>query len=183
MTRNIQLQNTHIEYTLKTSRRAKRMRLNVYCDGSFVVTRPNGCSELIVEQFIARKADWVLTKLQAFKHFGAHEWQGDRVRFADYKHCAQHFVTERINHWNRFYNVRFNGVRVRNQKTRWGSCSSKRTLSFNYKILFLPPHAADYIIVHELCHLRELNHGPAFWRLVEQTVPNHKEVRNAYFLG
>ena len=62
-------------------------------------------------------------------------------------------------------------------KTRWGSCSKKGTLNFNYKIALLSPELRDYIIVHELCHLGEFNHSSKFWLLVEKTVPNYKTLR------
>ena len=84
------------------------------------------------------------------------------------------------------YGVKCGRVAMRNQKTRWGSCSKEGNLNFNYKIAFLPPELADYLIVHELCHLKEMNHLPRFWALVEQTIPNHKALRKEmrrYHLG
>jgi hypothetical protein len=60
---------------------------------------------------------------------------------------------------------------------RWGSCSKKGNLNFNYKIALLPQRHSDYVIVHELCHLREFNHSKKFWDLVEQAVPNHRALR------
>ncbi len=68
----------------------------------------------------------------------------------------------------------WNRVAIRNQRRCWGSCSANKNLNFNYKILFLPPHLADYIIVHELCHLTHLHHGKDFWDLVGEQVPNYK---------
>ena len=68
-------------------------------------------------------------------------------------------------------------VFIKNHKSRWGSCSTKGNLNFNYKIVLLPPEVADYIIVHELCHLREFNHSVRFWALVAEVVPNHLAVR------
>ena len=63
---------------------------------------------------------------------------------------------------------------IRNQRRCWGSCSSKKNLNFNYKIQFLPEHLADYIIVHEMCHLVELNHGQKFWDLVAAQIPEYE---------
>jgi len=84
-----------------------------------------------------------------------------------------------LEYFNTFYNFKWGRVTIRNQKTRWGSCSKKGNLNFNYKIALLKPSQADYIIVHELCHLKEFNHGKNFWSLVAQTIPDYKEVRSS----
>jgi len=89
---------------------------------------------------------------------------------------ARCLVENRINHFNKFYNFRINRIAIKNQKTRWGSCSSKRNLNFNYKIIYLTPEFADYLIVHELCHLGELNHSKRFWALVFKTIPDYDKI-------
>jgi predicted metal-dependent hydrolase len=74
------------------------------------------------------------------------------------------------------HDLLFRKVTVRGQKTRWGSCSSKGTISINYQLLFLDPELVNCVLIHELCHTRHLNHGPKFWELVEQFEPNHREL-------
>jgi predicted metal-dependent hydrolase len=83
-------------------------------------------------------------------------------------------VHAKLDHWNQLYNFTYNRVTIRNTRSRWGSCSSKKNLNFNYRILFLPPELQDYLIVHELCHLQEMNHAPQFWSLVAQQVPDYQ---------
>lgn len=95
--------------------------------------------------------------------------------YVAHKENARVLIHARLEHWNQFYNLSYNRVAIRNQRRCWGSCTSLRNLNFNYKILFLPEHLQDYIVVHELCHLAELNHGKAFWELVAQQVPAYKE--------
>ena len=95
--------------------------------------------------------------------------------YLEHKESARELIHARLEYWNQFYNFQYNRVAIRNQRRCWGSCTSLRNLNFNYKILFLPPHLQDYIIVHELCHLAELNHGRAFWTLVGQEIPTYKE--------
>lgn len=90
------------------------------------------------------------------------------------KESARALVLARLEHWNRFYGFSYNRVAIRNQKTCWGSCTSKKNLNFSYKLMFLPEHLMDYIIVHELCHLKELNHGKGFWDLVGESIPEYK---------
>lgn len=90
---------------------------------------------------------------------------------------ARALVHARLAHFAPMYGVELRKVFIKNHKSRWGSCSTKGNLNFNYKIVLLPPDVADYIIVHELCHLREFNHSARFWTLVAEVVPNHLVVR------
>ncbi|MDB5194853.1 MAG: putative metal-dependent hydrolase [Parcubacteria group bacterium] len=86
-------------------------------------------------------------------------------------------VTERVSYWSGVYGIPYGTISIRKQKTRWGSCSQAGNLSFNYRLGFLPLHLADYVIVHELCHIRQHNHSPAFWALVAQAIPHPKKLR------
>ena len=83
----------------------------------------------------------------------------------------------KANHFNNLYNFQFKKISIRNQKTRWGSCSKAGNLNFNFKIIFLPSHISDYIVIHELCHLKEMNHSKKFWNLVEKLLPNYLEIK------
>ena len=97
--------------------------------------------------------------------------------YLTHKEVARALVHARLSHYNQFYNFEFRRVAIRNQRRCWGSCTALKNLNFNYKLLFLPPELCDYIIVHELCHLEELNHSSRFWNLVAQTLPNYKSHR------
>jgi predicted metal-dependent hydrolase len=95
------------------------------------------------------------------------------VHYLQHKELARALVHKKLREWNRVYGFSYKRVAIRNTTRSWGSCTSLKNLNFSYKILFLPPHLQDYIIVHELCHLQELNHGPNFWHLVGEQVPNY----------
>ena len=97
--------------------------------------------------------------------------------FLKNKESARDFILSRLSYHNNFYNFKFNSVRIKNTKSRWGSCSTKKNLNFNYKLIFLPKELADYVIVHELCHLKQFNHSRAFWELVSKAIPDYKELR------
>jgi len=90
-------------------------------------------------------------------------------------------VHERVGHFLGHYGPRHGvaagKIAIRNQRSRWGSCSKKGNLNFNYKLVFLPPEVRDYVIVHELCHIKEFNHGRGFWALVAETIPEYKDLR------
>jgi len=94
--------------------------------------------------------------------------------YTQHKEAARALILVRLEHFNLHYKLKWNRVAIRNQRRCWGSCSSLKNLNFNYKILLLPPHLQDYIIVHELCHLVELNHGQHFWDLVGEQMPEYK---------
>ncbi len=100
-----------------------------------------------------------------------------KADYLRYKESAYRLVVDRLAYYNRLYKLSFNRIYIRNQKTRLGSCSMKRNLNFNYKILFLDKKTQDYIIVHELCHLKEFNHSKRFWSLVEKIFPDWRVIK------
>ena len=97
------------------------------------------------------------------------------------REAARALVAARLGHFMGHYGPRHGiapgSVAIRNQKSRWGSCSKKGNLNFNYKLVFLPPELRDYVIVHEICHIKEFNHGRGFWALVGEAVPQWKALR------
>lgn len=89
------------------------------------------------------------------------------------KEAARVRVHELLKKHNEYYGFTYHRVAIRDQRRRWGSCSSKGNLNFSYRILFLPLELQDYLVVHELCHLKEFHHGPTFWNLVAEQVPHY----------
>ncbi len=178
VTKKITLKNEKIEYTVRKHRQAKRLKLAISCDGNCVVTLPWYMSVASAENFVQQNAVWVLEKLKAMKKIGRNSLfaRHDHSEYLKLREYAREMVTKRLEKYNAIYGFNFNAVAIRNQKTRWGSCSSKGNLNFNYKIALLPQRHADYIIVHELCHLKEFNHGKRFWSLVAQTFPDYEKI-------
>lgn len=180
MQKEIEINNRKIVYTLRKSRKARRMRLTINCEGNLTVTLPNSLffGENLATKIIREKADWILDKLNYFqKNRNKYFCRSSRKEFLQSKEITRKFVLKKLEYFNQFYGFRFHKISIRNQKTRWGSCSKGGNLNFNYKIVFLPEKMADYIIVHELCHLGEFNHSKKFWKLVAKTVPNYKKIR------
>ncbi len=102
-----------------------------------------------------------------------------RRSYLTHKESARALITDRVIHFNKHYNLPLGKIAIRNQVSRWGSCSKKGNLNFNYKLLFLPAELRDYVIVHEICHVKEFNHGPNFWNLVGEVVPDHRAMNKA----
>ncbi len=104
----------------------------------------------------------------------------NRAAYLKYKEVARQLAKNRLAHYNAVYGFTVNRIAIKDSRSRWGSCSKKGNLNFSYKIALLPLDMADYVIVHELCHLGEFNHSQKFWDLVAQTVPNYKEIKNKF---
>ena len=173
-----------ISYTLRKSTRAKRMRISVLCEGKVLVTIPSRSffgfetSNKMVEAFIREKLGWIKSTLDKFSVLP--EWQKKKYTRKDYlnnKETVRSLVEERLGYFNQFYRLNWKRISIRDQKSRWGSCSRRGNLNFNYKLLWLPSDLQDYIVVHELCHLQELNHSKRFWTLVARALPEYNDLR------
>jgi predicted metal-dependent hydrolase len=97
--------------------------------------------------------------------------------YETHKEAARALVHARLAHFAELYQVSFKRVAIRNSRSRWGSCSAKGNLNFNYRLVLLPPHLVDYVVVHEVCHLKHFNHSPDFWAEVARTCPEWKRLR------
>ncbi|MBI4266978.1 MAG: M48 family metallopeptidase [Chloroflexi bacterium] len=92
-----------------------------------------------------------------------------------YRTRAAELITAKVAGWSQRLKVRCNRISIREQRTRWGSCSAKGNLSFNWKLLMAPEAVIDYVVIHELCHLKELNHSGKFWQFVASYCPGWRE--------
>jgi len=179
MRKYIELNKRKVPYTLNVSTRARSLRLSIYSDGGFVVTTPKFVSAGALKRFIVEKSQWILDKLDYFSTFAKH--QGIRYTKADFiknKEATRKLVEEKLVEYNKFYNFKWNKVSIKDQKTRWGSCSKNANLNFNYKLGLVPIRLAEYVVVHELCHLGQFNHSKDFWNLVAKSMPDYKVLRD-----
>jgi predicted metal-dependent hydrolase len=178
MIKTLAIQGNTIEYTQKISSRGRTLRLSIYHDGRVMLTVPKQANQMVVEKFLMDKSDWILKKVDySIKHPRIVLGGATASEFASHKDSARTLVQSRLTHFNQLYGFAWKSITIRNQSTRWGSCSKQGNLSFNYKIVQLPSELCDYIIVHELCHLKELNHSPKFWKQVERAMPAYKLLR------
>jgi predicted metal-dependent hydrolase len=176
--KQIKIFDQTIPYSIRESLRARRARISVTLDDGVVVTIPRGGSETGAKKFVEDKISWILKALNYLKKFKNRTViKSSRKDYLVNKSAALVLAKTKVQQWNKFYGFSYSRVSIKNQKTRWGSCSKKGNLNFNYKIIYLPENLVDYLIVHELCHLKEMNHGRNFWQLVSQTIPDCKKLR------
>ncbi len=170
---------THIiPYTLKRFKKSKSLKLKIRADGEVLVTAPTRLPKIIIETFVREQSDWIIEKLNHLNSLPEPHIKTHKRDYIKYKEEARTLVLQMIEEINAHYKFAFKTIAIRDQKTRWGSCSAKKNLSFNYKIALIPKKFTEYIVAHELCHLQEMNHGPRFWKLVEETIPNYIDIQN-----
>ncbi len=168
-----------LEYSVIESDRAKRLRIAVYPGKKVVVTKPRGLSPNLVADFVESKVQWIEKKLNE-----AVIEPGPDLVDTTYNHYlfnrgkARKLVRKKLAEWNKIYNFEYRRVSIKQLKSRWGSCSADGGLNFNYKILYLPEAMQDYVIIHELCHLRERSHSEKFWLLVSLAHPQYQKIKN-----
>ncbi len=167
-------------YRIKPSRRAKYMRLTVRESGEVIVTVPFGFDTSFVEPFIAKHAAWIERILARLRRREPKiPLPGGRADYVARKAEARLLIEAELAQVNALYGFSYGRVSIRNQKSCWGSCSARQNLNFNYRLVYLPAELREYVVAHELCHLRVFGHGKAFWKLVEQAVPDWRERRKA----
>jgi len=175
MQKEITVGDSKIPYTHRRSARARRMRLAVGRDGAVVLTTPVRTSDRFVEGFVLRHARWVVSALARIRSLPPLHpvARYGRREYLLHREAARSFVLSRI----AALAPSLGAPGASGVLDVSPAHVAIRDLNFNYKILFLPPHLQDYVIVHELAHLRELNHSPRFWALVAGVMPDWRAHR------
>lgn len=183
MKKDIVLRNG-IPCSMRKYRRARCLRITVHRDGSVALALPFFVAYRQGIEFLEGKAEWIREKIEVLAKRPEHLlFRGSAEEYQERKAEALALIGERLAHFQELYGVRWNRVSIRNQKTRWGSCSRRGDLSFNYRLIFLSSRLCDYVVVHELCHLREFNHSLRFWTLVAQAFPDYEKLRTELHLS
>ena len=162
-----------IPYTLTRSRR-KTIALHILPDGTLDVRCPTRMKKTDIDAFVESKRPWIEKHLQAIQNRPPQR-PLTPLEIQALAHEAAHFVPQRVAHFAPKIGVTYGRITIRAQHTRWGSCSSKGNLNFNCLLMRMPPEVIDYVVVHELCHRKEMNHSPKFWAEVAKILPNYKE--------
>ena len=174
--RTLQLASRTVPVTIVRHPRARRYVLRVVADGAVRLTVPRRGSIREAWEFASRQTGWVENQLR--QHAAAPprpaDWEVVTRRLWG---LARQELPPRVLELARVHGLTVTRVTVRNQRSRWGSCSRRGTISLNWRLLQAPATVRDYVILHELMHLREPNHSAAFWRLVAQVCPEYRPAR------
>lgn len=160
----------------------KTVAIQVNSDLSVTVRAPRSASEKDIEEILKKKEAWISKHIEKIKEtkerFEAEPTEKlTREKVIALAEEALKVIPERVEYFAKVIGVTYGKITIRNQKTRWGSCNSKGNLNFNCLLMLAPPEVLDYVVVHELCHRKQMNHSKAFWLEVEKVLPNYKEVR------
>lgn len=167
-------------YRLIRSNR-KTLAIQVSASGQVTVRAPRTMSDTTIENFLTQKESWILKHLshaasEPVPSPGENRPLSD-FRRSYYMESARKIFKRKTAAYAQKMSVTYGRITIREQKTRWGSCSSKGNLNFNWKLVLLAPELLDYVVVHELAHRREMNHSKNFWKIVEAELPDYRERR------
>jgi predicted metal-dependent hydrolase len=164
---------------IRSDRRS--LTVQVKADQTVVARIPRWTTDREIKNFLSTHANWIIRKYEeagrkqdmrsesgipVWEHLGRAERRQIKDRF-----------TEKVSHYAGLMGVSVNRIFIKNQKTRWGSCSSKGNVNFNYRLYYMPEELLDYVVIHELAHRKHMNHSPAFWAEVAVWCPDYKAYR------
>ncbi len=142
-----------------------------------IVRAPRRMALRDIDDFVERHRSWIeqrtrqLTEVQKNRHVISEQEREEGIR------VAKDQIPRRVVYFAEQMGVTYGRITIREQKTRWGSCSSKGNLNFNWKLVLMPDEILDYVVVHELAHRQELNHSERFWAIVAEVLPDYRERR------
>lgn len=185
-----------IPYTLVKSSRRRSISIQIGAGGKMTVRTPYFLSKEMIERFLWEKQDWIYKHyIEAVRKAAESGGYGfgsgvdgsgdgdlrapiraneDPALVNKHKKYARKIFEARVAYFQQFTGGEYTSITIRDQKTRWGSCSGRGTLSFNWRLILAPPEILDYVVVHELCHLTHMNHSKEFWGLVSKVLPDYK---------
>ena len=160
----------------------KTIGIEVRQDLRIIVRAPKRASNREIMKFVEQKRDWIEKHLAQMQIRYEETQRRKEKMFTDddirkMKDEAKRVIPDRVKYYADIMGVTFGKITIKNQKTRWGSCSSKGNLNFNCLLMLTPDKVRDYVVIHELCHLKQMNHSKIFWAEVEKVMPDYKVYR------
>lgn len=175
------MDHTDYEITLIRSRR-KSLAIEITPELQVVVRAPVRMPVREVNAFVQEKDDWIRAHLQrmAEKKRLREQYREQALSKEELQELSTQAMTliqQKVRYYAQIIGVTYGRITIRNQRTRWGSCSGKGNLNFNCLLLLMPEEVLDYVVVHELCHRKEMNHSVRFWEEVEKILPDYRQRR------
>lgn len=158
----------------------KTLSLEISRDGEVIVRAPNRAREKDIADFVRSKEAWIKKHLEKVRAANSAAKDAGGFTQDEIRAMAERtleLVAARAEYYASIIGVKYGKITVRNQKTRWGSCSSKGNLNFNCLLALVPPEVLDSVVVHELCHLKEMNHSEKFYAEVLKVFPDYRKCR------
>ena len=157
------------DYILIRSRR-RSLAIQISPRGTVTVRAPLSASQASIDAFVASKETWIAKCMKKLPPTQPPLTAQERKKLI---RQAKEDLPKRTAYWAQQLGVNFGRISIRTQRTRWGSCSRQGNLSFNCLLMLAPPEIRDYVVIHELCHRKEMNHSHRFWALVEAAAPDY----------
>ncbi|MBE6583694.1 MAG: M48 family metallopeptidase [Ruminococcaceae bacterium] len=155
----------------------KTCAIKVKPNGEVVIYAPYRMPLELIDKFVLEKSEWISKTRQSVLCAAEERQNIKKLSVDEIQYLiddAKRIIPLRVEHFAKEMGVRYNRVTIKSQHTRWGSCSNKSNLNFNCLLLLAPENVLDYVVVHELCHLKEMNHSKSFWNEVERVLPDYK---------
>lgn len=158
----------------------KTMTIEVTKDAKVLVRAPYRMPTSEIQRFVNEKSDWIEKNIQKILEKQKEISELESLTMEQIRELAEQaleVLPQRVAYYAQIIGVTYGKITIRNQKTRWGSCSGKGNLNFNCLLMLTPPEVQDYVVVHELCHRKEMNHSQRFWNEVEKVLPDYRDRR------
>lgn len=166
----------------------KTVAIQISRDGTVIVRAPHRCSLAAMESFVQEKQEWIQKQLllrcrkEAEKESrrargGILDMPETQAGCLAYRSLAKQVFARKAAWYASQMQVSYGTVTIREQKTRWGSCSSRGNLNFNWRLILAPEPVLDYVVIHELAHRKEMNHSARFWEILEEMMPDYRQYR------
>lgn len=169
------------DYRIIRTRR-KTIGLEISPDLQITVRAPYHLSDVRIREFVESKQTWILKHLAIMQDRQAHDpIPAGVISDKELRHMTEEariIIPERVKYFAKIIGVTYGQITIRHQKTRWGSCSSSGNLNFNCMLMATSPELIDYVVVHELCHRKQMNHSPLFWKELEEILPDYRNLRS-----
>lgn len=158
----------------------KTMSVEITREARVLVRAPYRMPVREIQRFVNEKSDWIEKHIQKAVEKQKEQQKEPPLTMEQIHELAEQALRElpkKVAYYAERIGVTYGRITIRNQKTRWGSCSGKGNLNFNCLLMLTPPEVQDYVVVHELCHRKEMNHSQRFWHEVEKVLPDYRERR------